>query len=63
MMGLFDATVYLEPMEGDHEKIRKHQQVEVFGEFTQPDPWNVKKRCVWDEGYKCFKADIQIKVG
>ena len=63
MMGIFDATVYLEPMEGDHEKIKKHQHVEVFGEFTHPDPWNVKKRCVWDENFTCFKADIQIKVG
>lgn len=62
-LGIFDATVYLEPIEGDHDKIRKHQQVEVFGEFTQHNPWNEKIRCVWDERFKCFKADIKIKVG
>ena len=62
-MGIFQATLYLESIPGDHEKIRKHQHVEVFGEFTENNPWGHKIKCVYDEGFKCFKADVEIKVG
>lgn len=57
-MGIFEATVYLEPAPGDHEKVRRGQNVEVFGEYTEHNPWGVKTRCFYDDTYKCFKADI-----
>jgi hypothetical protein len=56
-MGIFPATVYLENMPNDHDKIRKNQHVEVFGEFTS-NPWGQKIKCVFDDKFQCFKADI-----
>lgn len=47
-MGIFDATIYLEPVH-DHEKIKSKHQVEVFGEFTEDNPWTKKIQCKYNQ--------------
>lgn len=62
--GYFHATLYLEPTAtGKDDKLREHNQVEVFGEFTEHNPWGERLRASYDYQSKCFKADVLIKVG
>ena len=55
--GIFDATIYLEPVH-EHERIKSKHQVQVFGEFTEHAPWSEKIQCVYDHRFECFKANI-----
>jgi len=63
--GITQATLYLE-FEDDHqhEINPSNTSVELFGEFSQPNPWQVRVPCTYDPHFKCFKAEsIQIKIG
>ena len=54
--GYFQPTIYLETEA--HDKLKRHQKVEVFGEFTEDAPWSRRVACAYDEKLRCFKVDI-----
>ena len=68
-MGYFHATLYLEvgrlwnETGSDIKKLDKDLQIEVFGEFTFPYPWQIKVPCTYDNFFGCFKANVTIKEG
>jgi len=47
--------------------IKRHfgpsSKVEVFGEFSSPNPWEVRVPCTFDPAYECYKADVKMKIG
>ena len=59
---IFDATIYLVVNKHDI-KLKPTSRVEIFGQFTEQAPWNIKVPCVFDKHFQCFKADIRIKRG
>ena len=66
MIGLFEATVYLEsPFLSDPECsfLTPKSVVDVVGEFSPGEPWQVMVPCQYDDFLKCFKADIVIRRG
>lgn len=67
--GYFSATLYLEVTRllnelGNNVKILdRNLKVELFGEFSEGFPWQVRVPCNYDEKFKCFKASVIIKRG
>lgn len=60
----FKATLYLEvDHRTQHELLISGSKVEVFGEFTGNKPWMTKVPCKYDNHFKCFKADVEIRLG
>jgi len=43
--------------------LRSSSKVEVFGEFSSPNSWEVRVPCTFDPKYECYKADVKIKIG
>jgi hypothetical protein len=55
---IFVATIYLEISEN----ISPLREVKIFGTFSKKH-WQEKKDCVYDPFFKCFKAEVKIKIG
>ena len=69
-IGLFEATIYLEhkyldmtAMGSQQINLTPESKVEVFGEFSPEQPWQVRIPCKYDPILKCFKAEIVIRMG
>lgn len=64
--GYFYATIYLECSatgHSSHDRLQPHHRVELFGEFSEEAPWQVRKLCRYDGQAQCFKVDVLIKTG
>ena len=61
--GIYQSTVYLEVDETIKRHLNMATKVEVFGEFSSPNPWKVRVACHFDLRYQCYKADVKMKVG
>jgi hypothetical protein len=58
--GLLSATIYFE--DDSMQFTSSDLKIQVFGDFT-PVPWSHRIDCTYDSFFRCFKADIQIKIG
>ena len=65
-MELFEATLYLENQKLEQNSIKilsPMSSVGIVGNFMPNNPSEVSIPCVYDPYFKCFKADIVIKMG
>ncbi len=56
---MYVASIYLETSES----VKPSDKVDLIGSFTKK-PWTQKFACIYDNLFKCFKADkVKIKIG
>ena len=60
--GVYYATLYYEHCDPGY-NIHPGTPVEVFGEFSEMNPWGVRVPCPWDPRLKCYKTTVKIRVG
>jgi maleate cis-trans isomerase len=64
--GMFEATIYFEHTsldDSNNGKIKPSSNVQVYGEFTPEQPWQVLIPCTYDNKSRCFKAILVIRTG
>jgi len=57
--GIIMANLYLELDQQEASTIDiQNSKVEVFGEFSKPNIWQVRVTCTYDPYFKCHKSEV-----